>query len=167
MVRYLIIFICISLGSSQPNENLDIIPQITPSSFARSYKSFRNPNGLERTQCFSISMGFHQGSPIRVASYNNGLHYKIRANLIADANFSIFNERGSLYSDIYGTELINEINSSLDAGLRYYPFNNGLFNIDVRSYHSGSSHGQSIDLDFLGITLKRFYQKGNYHSEHH
>ena len=43
----------------------------------------------------------------------------------------------------------------------YYPLKNSLFNIDARNYHSPNGTGSSLDLDFMGITIKRFFKKGN------
>lgn len=33
-------------------------------------------------------------------------------------------------------------------------------NIDARNYHSPNGTGSSLDLDFMGITIKRLFKKG-------
>ena len=55
---------------------------------------------------------------------------------------------------------MNDINGDFDAGVRYYPFKNSFFNIDARNYHSPNGTGSSLDLDFMGITIKRLFKKG-------
>ena len=102
-----------------------------------------------------------RGFPINIYSYNNTTYYKIKNNLIADANFTFSNFKGSQYEYKYGYKLLNDINGDFDAGVRYYPFKNSFFNIDARNYHSPNGTGSSLDLDFMGITIKRFFKKGN------
>ena len=57
--------------------------------------------------------------------------------------------------------ILNDINCEFDAGVRYYPFKNSFFNIDTRTYNSPGGNGTSVDLDFMGLTLKRLFKKGN------
>ena len=85
---------------------------------------------------------------------------QINNNLIADANFSLSNFIGSQYEEKYGYQLLNDISGDFDVGVRYYPFKNSFLNIDVRNYNSPSGNGSSLDLDFMGITIKRLIKKG-------
>ena len=110
----------------------------------------------------SLSLGFNMGRgfPTNIYSYSNTTYYKIKNNLIADANFTFSYFKGSQYEDKYGYKLLNDINGDFDAGVRYYPFKNSFFNIDARNYHSPNGTGSSLDLDFMGITIKRIFKKG-------
>ena len=111
-------------------------------------------------QNLSFGFGNNMGISSSIYSYNNILYYKINNHLIADANFTLSNFIGSQYEDKYGYQLLNEISGDFDVGVRYYPFKNSFLNIDVRNYNSPSGNGSSLDLDFMGITLKRLIKKG-------
>ena len=111
-------------------------------------------------QSFSLGFNVSRGFPTNIYSYNNTIYYKIKNNIIADANFTFSNFRGSQYEDKYGYKLLNDISGDFDAGVRYYPIKNSFFNIDARNYHSSNGTGSSLDLDFMGITIKRLFKKG-------
>ena len=111
-------------------------------------------------QNLSLRFAINMGIPSSIYSYNNTLYYKINNSLIADANFTLSNFIGSKYEEKYGYQLLNDINGDFDAGVRYYPFKNSFFNIDARNYHSPNGNGSSLDLDFMGITIKRLIKKG-------
>ena len=128
-----------------------------------SIRPFSNDSSkFGQHQSFSLGFNVGRGSPTNVYSYNNTTYYKIKDNLIADANFTFSYFKGSQYEDKYGYKLLNDINGDFDAGVRYYPFKNSFFNIDARNYHSSNgTTGSSLDLDFMGITIKRLFKKGN------
>ena len=111
-------------------------------------------------QNLSFRFGINMGIPSSIYSYNNTLYYKINNSLIADANFTLSNFIGSQYEEKYGYQLLNDINGDFDVGVRYYPFKNSFFNIDARNYNSPNGNGSSLDLDFMGITIKRLIKKG-------
>ena len=126
-----------------------------------SIRPFSNDSSkFGQHQSFSLGFNVGRGFPTNVYSYNNTTYYKIKDNLIADANFTFSYFKGSQYEDKYGYKLLNDINGDFDAGVRYYPFKNSLFNIDARNYHSSNGTGSSLDLDFMGITIKRLFKKG-------
>ena len=127
-----------------------------------SIRPFSNDSSkFGQRQSFSLGFNMGRGFPTNVYSYNNTTYYKIKDNLIADANFTFSYFKGSQYEDKYGYELMNDINGDFNAGVRYYPFKNSFFNIDARNYHSSNGTGSSLDLDFMGITIKRLFKKGN------
>ena len=127
-----------------------------------SIRPFSNDSSkFGQSQSFSLGFNVGRGFPTNVYSYNNTTYYKIKDNLIADANFTFSYFKGSQYEDKYGYELMNDINGDFNAGVRYYPFKNSFFNIDARNYHSSNGTGSSLDLDFMGITIKRLFKKGN------
>ena len=111
-------------------------------------------------QNLSFRYGINMGIPSSIYSYNNTLYYKINNSLIADANFTLSNFIGSQYEEKYGYQLLNDISGDFDVGVRYYPFKNSLLNIDARNYNSPNGNGSSLDLDFMGITIKRLIKKG-------
>ena len=112
-------------------------------------------------QRMSMGLGINNGIPSRIYSYSNTVYYKLNNRLIADANYTLSNVRGSQYTQKYGYQLLNDINGEFDAGVRYYPLKNSFFNIDTRTYNSPGGNGTSVDLDFMGLTLKRLFKKGN------
>ena len=111
-------------------------------------------------QNLSFRFVINMGIPSSIYSYNNTLYYKINNSLIADANFTLSNFIGSQYEDKYGYQLLKNISGDFDAGVRYYPLKNSYFNIDIRNYNSLHGDGYSLDLDFMGITIKRLLKNG-------
>ena len=110
----------------------------------------------------NLSFGFSMSSGLlsSVYSFDNTIYYKINSSLIADANFTLSNFIGSQYEDKYGYQLLKNISGDFDAGVRYYPLKNSYFNIDIRNYNSLHGDGYSLDLDFMGITIKRLLKNG-------
>ena len=167
MQKYLLIILsvggCLSFGQKdfkQPSTK-SVIGYTNFIELENSIRPFLNDSS-KFGQHQSLSLGFNmgRGSLTNVYSYNNTTYYKIKDNLIADANFTFSYFKGSQYEDKYGYKLLNDINGDFDAGVRYYPFKNSLFNIDARNYHSPNGTGHSVDLDFMGITIKRLFKKG-------
>ena len=111
-------------------------------------------------QNLSFGVSLNTGIPSTIYNYNNTIYYKINNNLIADANFTLSNFIGSQYEEKYGYQLLNDISGDFDVGVRYYPLKNSFLNIDVRNYNSPFGNGSSLDLDFMGITIKRLIKKG-------
>ena len=97
-----------------------------------------------------------------INSYTNTFTYHFREDLIVDANVHLFNVMGA-YSDLWGEDIHSPLNMAFDAGVRYYPANNGIFNVDARTHHSQFFNGQYVDLKILGFTVKRLYTSENYH----
>ena len=125
-------------------------------------KPFLNDSSNQgQHQKLSFGFGINNGFPSRIYSYSNTVYYKLNNDLIADANYKLSNLRGSQYTEKYGYQILNDINGEFDAGVRYYPFKNSFFNIDTRTYNTPGGNGTSVDLDFMGLTLKRLFKKGN------
>ena len=130
-------------------------------SVENSIKPFLNDSSkFGHHQSFSVGFNIGRGSPSKIYTYNNTIYYKMNNRLIADANLSFSNFIGSHYEDKYGYKLLNDISGDFDAGIRFYPIKNSFFNIDLRNYNSSEGPGSSLDLDFMGITIKRFVKKG-------
>ena len=167
MQKYLLIILSIGvcLSYSQNNFKQPITKR------AISYTNFINLGNTTRPflndssnfgqhQSFSLTFNVYSGFPATIYTFNNTFYYKIQNNLIADANFTFSNFKGSQYEDKYGYKLLNDISGDFNAGVRYYPIKNSFFNIDARNYHSSNGTGHSLDLDFMGITIKRLFKKG-------
>jgi hypothetical protein len=105
-------------------------------------------------QQFSMGFAVYEKSPLSYNAYTNILTYQIREDLVADAKLRLFNIAGP-YSDIWGS---SGLQTSVDAGLRYFPMNNGLFDIEARTYHTPGFNGQYVYLNFLGMRIKRLYK---------
>ena len=167
MQKYLLIIlsagVCFSFSQNnfkQPSTK-SLIGYTNFIELGNSIRPFLNDSSkFGQHQSFSLGFNVARGFPTNIYSYSNTTYYKIKNNLIADANFTFSNFKGSQYEDKYGYKLLNDINGDFDAGVRYYPFKNSFFNIDARNYHSTNGTGSSLDLDFMGITVKRLFKKG-------
>ena len=167
MQKYLLIIlsagVCFSFSQNnfkQPSTK-SLIGYTNFIELGNSIRPFLNDSSkFGQHQSFSLGFNVARGFPTNIYSYSNTTYYKIKNNLIADANFTFSNFKGSQYEDKYGYKLLNDINGEFDAGVRYYPFKNSFFNIDARNYHSTNGTGSSLDLDFMGITVKRLFKKG-------
>tara|TARA_B100000029_G_C16949988_1_gene732155 strand:+ start:99 stop:410 length:312 start_codon:yes stop_codon:yes gene_type:complete len=82
--------------------------------------------------------------------------YQIRDDLRADIKIhGVF--INPAYQDLWGSDLYLRPHMAMDAGVKYSPMNNGLFDIHARTYHRPSWNGQSVYLTLLGIPIKRLY----------
>ncbi len=127
-------------------------------------KSFFDDLRFKHQQSLSSSFMLSRGIPTSINSYTNTFTYHFREDLILDANVHLFNVMGA-YSDLWGQDTHSplNVNMAFDAGFRYYPANNGIFNVDARTHHSPFFNGQYVDLNILGFTVKRLYKSENYH----
>ena len=97
-------------------------------------------------------------------NYSHSQYFKLNKGLLIDSNYSNFMyNRNFFYAEKYGKNLIDEINGPYDAGLRYFPLGNGIFNIDARNHINsrGISEGHSLGIGLLGWTIYNFYTKGS------
>ena len=90
-------------------------------------------------QRLSASFSLYKGVPISSYAYSNGVMIN------------------PLYQDLWGSEMHLKPHIAMDAGLKYSPVNNGLFDIHARTYHRPAWSGQSVYLTLLGIPIKRLY----------
>ena len=112
-------------------------------------------------QRLSARFSFYKGVPISSYAYSNIFQYKIHEDLQADVKVHgvIIN---AAYQDLWGSELYLKPHMAMDAGLKYSPMNNGLFDIHARTYHRPSWSGQSVYLTLLGIPIKRLYSSKSF-----
>ena len=113
-------------------------------------------NRFSHRQQFSASLSFYKGMPISSYAYTNMFAYQIREDLRADIKIHgvLIN---AAYQDLWGPDVYLRPHMAMDAGLKYSPMNNGLFDIHARTYHRPAWNGQSIYLTFLGIPIKKLY----------
>ena len=167
MKKYLLIILSIGVCFSFSQNNFkqpstkSVIGYTNFIDLGNSIKPFFNDSSnFGQHQSLSLAFNVSRGLPVTIYTYNNTIYYRIKNNLIADANFTFSNLKGSQYEDKYGYKLLNDISGNFDAGVRYYPIKNSFFNIDARNYRSPNGIGSSLDLDFMGITIKRLFKKG-------
>ena len=107
-------------------------------------------------QLFSARLSFYNGAPISSYAYTNMFSYQMRDDLRADIKIhGVF--INPAYQDLWGSDLYLRPHMAMDAGVKYSPMNNGLFDIHARTYHRPSWNGQSVYLTLLGIPIKRLY----------
>ena len=142
--------------SIRPDIQEDFSPELDDESFFDDLR-------FKHQQSLSTRFMLSRGLPMSINSYTNTFTYHFREDLIVDANVHLFNVMGA-YSDLWGEDIQSPLNNmAFDAGVRYYPANNGIFNVDARSHHSPFFNGQYVDLKILGFTVKRLYTSENYH----
>ena len=164
MKKYLLIslLIKIAFGQSDTSIILGFINSFNRHEMKSSIKeneSIFKINNFKNSQAkFGNYLAFNNFS----ADHNNQ-YFKVGNKLILDSNYEEFMyNNNSKYSDIYGKELISSINGPYNAGARYFPLGNGIFNIDARTYNDskGISEGQSLGIGILGVTIYEFYKNG-------
>jgi len=113
-------------------------------------------NRFSHRQQLSANLSFYKGMPISSYAYTNMFAYQIREDLRADVKIHgvLIN---AAYQDLWGPDVYLRPHMAMDAGLKYSPMNNGLFDIHARTYHRSAWSGQSIYLTFLGIPIKKLY----------
>ena len=116
---------------------------------------------FKHKQMLSMSLALKRGSPLSLYSYSNIFSYQIREDLVADMKI-----KGRFSSSASNPLLVNERYLSphiaMDAGIRYSPLNNGLFDFNIRTFHDQWWSGQSVYLSFLGVPIKRLYKSKSF-----
>ena len=117
---------------------------------------------LSHKQYMSMGLHYFNGMSISSYSYNNKFKYHFYQNLIADINIS-GNYIMNPYYTMWKSEIFNKGFIAIDAGISYYPFNNGIFNLDARTYHDQLSRNQqTINIEIFGIPIKNIYNSASY-----
>ncbi len=112
-------------------------------------------------QMFSAMFSIHKGAPVTMYSYTNIFSYDVREDLVADVKVH-GRFLNSAYHDTWGGGIYGQPHLAMDAGIKYSPMNNGLFDIQARTFHDEWWSGQSIYLSFLGIPIKRLYKSKSF-----
>tara|TARA_Y100001970_G_scaffold289426_1_gene419833 strand:+ start:114 stop:638 length:525 start_codon:yes stop_codon:yes gene_type:complete len=112
-------------------------------------------------QKLSMSFFLKRGAPLSMYSYSNIFSYEIREDLVADVKihgrFS-----NNLYQPLLGGGKYLSPHVAMDAGIKYSPLNNGVFDFHIRTFHDQWWSGQSAYLSFLGIPIKRLYKSKSF-----
>jgi len=116
---------------------------------------------FKHSQSISMAFSLFRGAPLSMYSYTNVFSYDIREDLVADVKVHGRFIDGA-YRDLWGSEAYTRPHLAMDAGVRYSPMNNGVFDIHARTYHDEWWSGQSIYLTFLGIPIKRLYKSRSF-----
>ena len=51
----------------------------------------------------------------------------------------------------------------VDAGLKYFPMNNGVIDIEARTHHNPLFNGHHVYLNALGIPIKQLFRVESFH----
>ena len=169
MRKYLIYIISIAFAFGQSKtetmiNSVDLNRINNEFKLAKKNRSIIESKKLDYRQEYSINLGQYLGSQPQTFGHHQDFYYIIKENLIVDTNIPEFMlNSSSAYSQKYGKNLIGRINGSYDIGLCYYPLDNGIFNLDARTYNDyrGMSEGQSLGVGIFGFTIFNFYENGN------
>ena len=116
---------------------------------------------FKHKQMLSMSLSLKRGGPLSTYSYSNIFSYQIREDLVADikikGRFSNSANNPFLANDRYLSPHI-----AMDAGIKYSPLNNGIFDFHIRTFHDQWWSGQSIYLSLLGVPIKRLYKSKSF-----
>ena len=116
---------------------------------------------LKHKQMLSMSISLKRGGPFSLYSYSNTFSYQIREDLVADMKI-----KGRFSNSANNPFFVNEKYLSphiaMDAGLKYSPLNNGVFDFHIRTFHDQWWSGQSAYLSFLGVPIKRLYNSKSF-----
>ena len=116
---------------------------------------------FKHRQVLSMSLALKGGSPLSLYSYSNIFSYQIREDLVADMKI-----KGRFSNLANNLLLVNERYLSphiaMDAGIKYSPLNNGIFDFHIRTFHDQWWSGQSVYLSFLGVPIKRLYKSKSF-----
>ena len=121
------------------------------------------PRRLAHKQILSAGFSLRQGLPLSVFSYTNAFTYDLRKDIVADIKIHGRFMTGA-YKDIWGGQPYTTPHLAMDAGIRYSPMDNGVFDLHARTFHDQWWSGQSIYLTFLGIPIKRLYNSKSFDS---
>ena len=116
---------------------------------------------FKHKQVLSMSLSLKKGSPLSIYSYSNIFSYQIREDLVADMKI-----KGRFSNSPNNLFLVDKRYLSphiaMDAGIKYSPFNNGVFDFHMRTFHDRWWSGQSVYLSFLGVPIKRLYKSKSF-----
>ena len=116
---------------------------------------------FKHEQILSMSFFLKRGGPLSIYSYSNIFSYQIREDLVADMKIE-----GRFSNSINSPFLVGKRYLSphiaMDAGIKYSPLNNGLFDFHIRTFHDQWWSGQSVYLSFLGVPIKRLYKSKSF-----
>ena len=116
---------------------------------------------FKHKQTLSMSLFLKRGGPLSTYSYSNIFSYQIREDLVADMKI-----KGRFSNSVNSPFLVDEKYLSphiaMDAGVKYSPLNNGLFDFHIRTFYDQWWSGQSVYLSFLGVPIKRLYKSKSF-----
>ena len=127
-------------------------------------EGFYDEDQIERfthRQRLSMSLSLNSGSPMSTYTYSNIFSYKIREDFVADVNIHGRFSNNTYQPLLDGGKYLSP-HIAMDAGIKYSPFNNGVFDFHIRTFHDQWWSGQSAYLSFLGIPIKRLYKSKSF-----
>ena len=153
--------IYVSLLSAQFKPGFVKVPKEEMEVEAEKFYNEDQAEKFKHKQVLSMSLALNRGGPLSAYSYSNIFSYQIRENLVADmkikGRFSNSANNPFLVDERYLTPHI-----AMDAGIKYSPLNNGIFDFHIRTFHDQWWSGQSVYLSFLGVPIKRLYKSKSF-----
>ena len=153
--------IYVSLLSAQFKPGFVKVPKEEIEVEAEKFYNEDQAEKFKHKQVLSMSLALNRGGPLSAYSYSNIFSYQIREDLVADMKI-----KGRFSNSVNNHFSIDEKYLSphiaMDAGLKYSPLNNGVFDFHIRTFHDQWWSGQSVHLSFLGIPIKRLYRSKSF-----
>jgi hypothetical protein len=155
------VIIYVSLLSAQFKPGFIKVPKEETGIEAKGFYDEDQVEKFKHKQVLSMSFALKRGSPLSLYSYSNIFSYQIREDLVADmkikGRFSNLTNKPFLVNERYLSPHI-----AMDAGIKYSPLNNGLFDLHIRTFYDQWWSGQSVYLSFLGVPIKRLYKSKSF-----
>ena len=150
-----------SLLSAQFNPGFIKVPKEDMGIEADGFYDKDQVDKFKHKQTLSMSFALKRGIPLSLYSYSNIFSYQIREDLVADMKI-----KGRFSNSANNPFLVDKRYLSphiaMDAGIKYSPLNNGLFDFHIRTFHDQWWSGQSVYLSFLGVPIKRLYRSKSF-----
>ena len=153
--------ICVSLLPAQFKPSFVKVPKEEMDIEAEGFHDEDQVEKFKHKQVLSMSFLLKRGSPLSIYSYSNIFSYQVREDLVADMKI-----KGRFSSSLNNPFLLDERYLSphiaMDAGIKYSPLNNGIFDFHIRTFHDQWWSGQSAYLSLLGVPIKRLYKSKSF-----
>ena len=153
--------ICVSLLPAQFKPGFVKVPKEEMGIEAEGLNDEDQVEKFKHKQMLSMSLFLKRGSPLSIYSYSNNFSYQLREDLVADMKIE-----GRFSSSANNPFLVEERYLSphiaMDAGIKYSPLSNGIFDFHIRTFHDQWWSGQSVYLSFLGVPIKRLYKSKSF-----
>ena len=159
--KIITLVIYVSLLSAQFKAGFVKMPKEKTGIEAEGFYDEDQVEKFKHKQMLSMLLSLERGSPLSIYSYSNIFSYQIRDDLVADVKI-----KGRFSNSANNPYLVDSRYLSphiaIDAGIKYSPLNNGIFDFHIRTFHDQWWSGQSLYLSFLGVPIKRLYKSKSF-----
>ena len=116
---------------------------------------------FKHKQMLAMSISLKRGSPYLIYSYSNIFSYQTREDLLGDMKIKGRSSNSSNNPCLVDKKYLSP-HIAMDAGVKYSPLNNGVFDFHIRTFHDQWWNEQSVYLSFLGVPIKRLYKSKSF-----